>query len=139
MTHETRSLDRGEITTEKLLDKIYVELFKSATPSADFHAMCKSGEAKLADFFMYYYLNDSMQEEIVNRICASYRLGRIETSGVMQAVMLGCSPNGNHGSWLAWRAKLEKDKKRWKRIPNRKRAEARARFIKKLKKSGKKK
>jgi len=58
----------------RVIMECYRELFKKAEPPADFDKLVKTGEAKKENFFMNYYLDDDIQERIIEEICRKHKL-----------------------------------------------------------------
>ena len=69
---------------------IYRESFARATPPADFDAMMKSGETKVPQFFMAYYLDEKTLEEIIDKHTKG--LSKYEKHQISKEVYLGCTP-----------------------------------------------
>lgn len=73
---------------------IYRQLYKEATPSADFDELMRTGVTKQKDFFMHYYLDDDRQAVIIREHCEKHKLNRLQRSQVDGQIWLGCSPRG---------------------------------------------
>ena len=74
--------------------QIYRQLYKEATPSADFDAMLKSGEAAKPQFFMKYYLPDTRTAKIIETVCKKHKLDKRDAQRVEGSIWLGSSPTG---------------------------------------------
>jgi len=72
--------------------EIYREMYKKATPSANFDELIKKGITKKEGWFMDYYLDEETQEKIVDKICKKHKLNKYEKRKVKAAICLGCSP-----------------------------------------------
>jgi len=83
---------KSKETMCKVIDEIYVQLFKEADPSADIYEIAESGEGKKPNWFLKYYLDIDRQVEIVNEICKKYKLNKRETYVVSKNVHLGFAP-----------------------------------------------
>ena len=73
---------------------IYRQLYKEATPSADFDKMRKSGETAKPRFFMKYYLPDTRTAKIIETICKKHKLDKRDAQRVAGSIWLGSSPTG---------------------------------------------
>jgi len=71
---------------------IYRQLYREATPSADFDAMIKSGEAAKPQFFMKYYLPDTRVAQIIDAHCRKHKLDKREAHRISKEIMLGSCP-----------------------------------------------
>ena len=77
---------------EKMLLEIYKKMYKEAEPKADFDKMIKSGETKIREFFLGYYLSNERQEKIIESVCKKYKVDKMYIRKFKTEVMLGCSP-----------------------------------------------
>lgn len=77
-----------------IVHDIYRQLFKEATPSADFDKLIRTGVTKRKAFFENYYLDQDRQDAIVKEHCMKNHLNPIQRDQVSVTVALGCSPNG---------------------------------------------
>ena len=73
---------------------IYRQMYKEATPSADFDELVRTGITKEKDFFLNYCLDDVRQEAIIDEHCKKNHLNPIQRDQVFGAVWLGCAPRG---------------------------------------------
>lgn len=82
------------MTSKKYLSsiclKIYRESFARSFPPGDFDAMIKSGETKQPGFFMKYYIDEKVLEEIIEK--HSKGLTAYEKHQISKEVYLGCTP-----------------------------------------------
>ncbi len=72
--------------------EIYREMYRQATPSADFDQLIKEGITKQPNWFMKYYLPSDKQQEIIDQICKEHRCDKHEKRRIETEVFLGCSP-----------------------------------------------
>ena len=72
--------------------KIYREMYKKATPSANFDELIKKGITKKRNWFMNYYLPKEEQEKIVEKYLKKYKCSKIEKDKIRFEIWLGCSP-----------------------------------------------
>lgn len=76
----------------EILYECYVEVYKVATPPADFNKLVESGEAKKDQFYNRYKLSEKRQDNILQAIFKKYRLTKYEKRKVSEAFYMGCSP-----------------------------------------------
>lgn len=85
-----------KLNWNKILHDTYVELFKEATPSADFDDLVKNGilgsDGRLIIPFNDYELEDDKFDEIMNRFIKKYRIPKAYRSNYQFAILLGASP-----------------------------------------------
>ena len=85
---------------EGVLKKIYQELFKQATPKADFKKLHKSGETAKDRWFMKYYLPFDIQEEIIENIMNECKVtNKYDRERLRIEIHLGGSPNTSYKTW----------------------------------------
>jgi len=84
---------------------IYNELYREATPSADFDEL-KNGKfhEENADHddpepYKDYFLQDERQREIIEKHCEKHDLHDTEKSKVRTEIHLGCAPVGAKAAW----------------------------------------
>jgi len=89
-------INRDEQLFNEVCMPIYRELFKKATPSADFDGLIKSGEAFKDRFYNNYYLPDDTTIEIIEKHIKdnSKKLKKYEKNKIRTTILLGCSPTG---------------------------------------------
>ena len=80
--------------SDKMIMDCYRKLFKEAEPSADIDMIMKSGESKLPNFFMAYYLPDSKAIDIIDETAKKYKLDRYMKRKLSQEILLGACPCG---------------------------------------------
>jgi len=73
--------------------EIYREMYKKATPSADFDKLIERGITKKRDWFRDYYLPLEEQEKVINKYCKKYKCSRIEKEKIRFEVLFGCAPS----------------------------------------------
>jgi len=93
---------------DKMIIECYSRLFKKAEPSADFRKMLKSGESRMPNFFMAYYLPDTKAEKIINEIARKYKLRKYEKTQLSTEILLGACPCGN-------KERVKKERKDYKK------------------------
>ena len=81
---------------EKLIWNTYEELFKAATPPADFSELVKNAtineEGKKEIPFMNYEIGREEYDEIVNKSIKEGKLDKINAMRFRTTIALGCSP-----------------------------------------------
>lgn len=74
---------------------IYREMYNRADPKADFDNLMVTGETKKPDWFLNYYLDEKIQQKIIDEVCKLHKLNKIEARKVRNEVTLGSSPKGS--------------------------------------------
>jgi hypothetical protein len=74
-----------------IIRAIYRQLYREATPSADFDDLVQNHSGP---FFEEHYLPQDRQDEIIREHCERKRLTMREKAIVSASVNLGCSPRG---------------------------------------------
>lgn len=70
----------------------YQKMYLKSEPKANFKKMMKTGETKINDFFMKYYLPDEKFRDIIEKMCKKYKLNKLERQKVEWEWFLGCAP-----------------------------------------------
>lgn len=78
---------------------IYREMYRKATPRADFDRLIADKVTMKSNWFMYYYLSVEEQELIINTICKRNGLTKRERERVAKEVQMGSSPNSSLETW----------------------------------------
>jgi hypothetical protein len=73
----------------ELMQNIYRQLYREATPSADFDRLLQDHSGP---FFEEHYLAQDRQDEIIREHCKGMRRG--ERRMIEATIALGCSPRG---------------------------------------------
>jgi len=79
---------------ENICMNIYRQMYKEASPSADFDQLMESGVTAKEDWFMNYYLSTQRQQEIIDIWCNKYKCNSYERKQVEKEIWLGSSPSG---------------------------------------------
>lgn len=79
---------------DEIIFEIYQELYATSSPACDFKSMVNSGETKQHGFWNKYYLDDSKQEEIIDRIMDKHKVPKHIRENLKTTILLGCSPTG---------------------------------------------
>jgi hypothetical protein len=78
----------------KIVLETYKILYKKATPSADFGELMRKGITRKRDWFLEYYLDQKIQDEIIKSAIKKYKLDKSEQRKFKFEMYLGCSPRG---------------------------------------------
>jgi hypothetical protein len=73
---------------------IYRELYRKAEPPRDFDDIITSGEGKIPLWFQKYYLDQKIQDNIIECHIKKHKLTEYESSKIHFEMYLGCSPLG---------------------------------------------
>jgi hypothetical protein len=82
----------------KIMFDIYRQMYKEATPSADFDVLMEESPInekgqKVIDF-LSYSLAQNRQDEIIEEHLKGRRLTKIKKQMIRNSTILGCSPKG---------------------------------------------
>jgi len=80
--------------------EIYRQMYKEASPSADFDELLKSGTCKNHSWFMGYYMPSKRQSEILEEVCTKHKCSQLERQRIKNEVYLGSAPNSCRETWL---------------------------------------
>lgn len=90
---------------DKILNELYTELYKHATPSIDFEELKKTSpkdkEGRILIPYDDYEIEREMADSIFNTIVKKYKLKAMDKKALSFSFFLGCSPrfkeidNGN--------------------------------------------
>ena len=89
-------MEKQKLTNEEIVMEIYRRMFKQAEPSADIDKIIKSGEGKIPNFFMRYYLPQKIQDKITNEVLDENKIKNPwKRKRFFEEVTLGSSPTGS--------------------------------------------
>jgi len=71
---------------------IYRQLYKEASPSADFDELLLSGETVKENWFMNYTIDSDRIEEVINLWCKKHKCSKRERHLISKAIYLGSCP-----------------------------------------------
>ena len=74
-------------------------MYKEAEPSADIEKIAKSGEGKMVNFFMAYYLSSDREAEIVEEVCKEFKVTGFSKTQVTNTVWMGSAPCSSKERW----------------------------------------
>ena len=81
---------------DKILNEIYVRLYKESTPTADFNELVENavinefGQKEIA--FMDYEITDEALDSIIKKTMKEYRVPKVYRDKFKYTIYLGCSP-----------------------------------------------
>lgn len=82
---------------EKVVMPIYRQMYREATPSADFDELIKNGTAHKEGFFHDYHLSQDRQDEIIKKELKKHKLTKWQKRDIEISVTLGSSPCSCNG------------------------------------------
>lgn len=93
----------------EICKEIYKRMFKEAKPSSNYNNFHKVREVLKSDWFMYYYLPQERQVEIIDKICEKHKIGKKswERKKIDHTIHLGHSPNTSIETWKKLRENKE--------------------------------
>jgi glucuronate isomerase len=81
---------------EKIMWDIYVDLFKEATPSADFNKLVENApidDKGIKDIdFMDYEIEESVFDKILDKHLKGRRITKLKQRMFRNTILMGCSP-----------------------------------------------
>ena len=85
-----------------ILEEMYTEAYKQATPSADYNELIKNANydylgRKVIDYNAYYLPSDDL-DRIFDEVCSRYKLNKIEIEALKFEYYLGSSPTSKKHS-----------------------------------------
>ena len=67
-------------------------MYKEAEPSGDIDKIAKSGEGKMPDFFMAYYLPSHRETEIIEEVCKEFKIKGWDKRKLSNTLWMGSAP-----------------------------------------------
>jgi len=86
-----------------VIDECYRRMYRECEPVGDIDKIKKSGEGKMPEFFMAYYLDQDRQDEITDEVIKELKVPKIQVSMIHNSVCLGASPCGNKKTSIEYR------------------------------------
>jgi hypothetical protein len=77
----------------------YRRMYREATPKANFDQLHKNYATTIPGWFMYYYLPQERQEEIMEEVLKEINVPKHLLKSFSVEVNLGCSPNTSLEQW----------------------------------------
>lgn len=94
---------------KELVFDIFRDMYRASDPPADFDKLVESGEAQEEEFFLRYYIDSEVAQEIYDNHIKDKKLSKMELQAVSTAVWLGASPCSNRERVNEVRTKLNLD------------------------------
>ena len=88
-------------------------MYKEAEPSADIEKIAKSGEGKMPNFFMGFYLSSKRESEIIEEVCKDFKLRGFDKRKVSYTLWLGSAPTSAKKRWKEERKDYEERLKKY--------------------------
>lgn len=89
-------------------------MYKESQPSADIEKIAKSGEGKMPNFFMGYYLSSEREQEIVKEVLEEFKIkNKLDKLRVTNTLWMGSAPTSAKERWLEEREDYDKRLKLW--------------------------
>jgi hypothetical protein len=80
---------------DKIILEIYRRMFNESKPKNSIDKIMKSGEGRMPNFFMAYYLSDEREEKIINEVLKEFKVPKWRWSSFRTEILLGSSPCSN--------------------------------------------
>lgn len=87
----------------EVIDECYRRMYKECEPVGDIDKIKKSGEGKMEQFFMAYYLDQDRQDKITDEVIKELKVPKIQIEMIHNSVCLGASPCGNKETSIKYR------------------------------------
>ena len=101
-------LPYGEDKVGRAVWECLKRMYKEAEPSADIEKIAKSGEGKMIDFFMGFYLSSKRESEIVEEVCKDFKLKGFDKRKVSNTLWMGSAPTSAKERWQEERKDYDK-------------------------------
>lgn len=96
-------------TDSEIMKEAYKQMYAEADPKGDIDKIIKTGEGKMPNFFMAYYLPEERQEQIIKKILDKHKIKKEWKRGSFSAgILLGAAPCSCRETMLAERKDYEK-------------------------------
>lgn len=79
-------------TNDEIILEIYRRMYKESEPKGNIDKIIKSGEGKMPNWFMAYYLSDKRVEEILNEVLKEFKVPKWRWSAFNTEILLGSAP-----------------------------------------------
>ena len=79
-------------TNEEIILEIYRRMYVQSKPKGNIDKMIKTGEGKMPDFFLGYYLSEEDAEKIFNNIFKEYKIKKYLRPRFKTEIILGAEP-----------------------------------------------
>ncbi len=92
----------------EVFNECYRRMFKQSEPSGDFEKIVSSGEGRMPNFFMGYYLSDENQDKIMEEVFTELKVKKYRQGGIRSGIILGSAPSSNKESTMKHRKDYDK-------------------------------
>ena len=79
-------------TNDKIILEIYRRMYRESKPKASIDKIIKSGEGRMPNWFMAYYLSDEREEKIINEVLKEYKVPKWKRDSFRTEILLGSAP-----------------------------------------------
>ena len=83
---------KQKVTNDKIVLEMYRRMYAEAEPKGDIDKIISTGEGKMPNFFMAYYLPQERIEEIVLEVCKEFNVPKRMWSAFSNEINLGSAP-----------------------------------------------
>ena len=83
------------ITNDMIVLEIYRRMYAQAEPKADLDKMIKSGETKMLNFFLAYYMSQTKEKQITIEVLKEYDVPKVKRKAFFTEIFLGSAPCSN--------------------------------------------
>ena len=80
---------------DKIILEIYRRMYREAKPKASIDKIIKSGEGKMPNWFMAYYLDSDRELEIIEEVLKEFKVPKFRWDSFRTEILLGSSPCSN--------------------------------------------
>jgi len=74
---------------------IYREMYRKANPKASFDKLIQKGVNNTPNWFLKYYLDPVIQQNIIDKHCKRNRLDTRQAYIINREIHIGCAPSAN--------------------------------------------
>ena len=79
-------------TNRDILIEMYRRMYAESIPKGDIDKIISTGEGKMPDFFMAYYLSQERTKEIILEVCKEYNVPKKMWDKFSNTIHLGSAP-----------------------------------------------
>lgn len=83
---------KKKITDSDIVMEIYRRMYKASEPKADIDKIIKSGEGKMPNWFLAYYLSEEKTEDILNETLKEFKVPKYKRHSFSIEIYLGSAP-----------------------------------------------
>ncbi len=103
---------------DEVFDECYRRMFKQSEPSGDFDKIVSSGEGRMPNFFMAYYLSDEKIDKIMEEVFKELKVKKYMHGGIRSGIILGSAPCSNRLTTMKERLDYDKRLKEFLKVRN---------------------